>query len=125
MAPRTETNPGAQHQARTRLWFALFTGPSAWALDSAVAYLLTQRACAVQSPALLLVFSALAVTLTIAGLVVALRAKHALPPRHAASGATHVAPTRFLVLSAVALNAGFLLAIIAAALPRLIIDPCI
>lgn len=125
MAPRTEINPGAQHQRRKRLWFALLIGPSAWALDSALSYLLTQRACGVQSPALLLVFSAFAVTFTIAGLVMALRAKRALPPPHAASGTTNVDPTRFLVLSAIALNAAFLLAIIAAALPRFIVDPCI
>lgn len=124
MGSSSRVQPRSEHQSRLSLWFTIFVGPLAWATDSALSYSLTQQACAAQSSGFLLVFSAIAFGATMTGLLVAVRAKRTLPPRARDTDATRADPTRFLVLSGIALGAGFLLAILAAAIPRLTLDPC-
>ena len=123
MGPTTRTEPEYPH--RIRLWFAVFVGPFAWAADSALGVVLTQRACTAQTAGFLLVFSVVALGLTFAGLVIALRADRQLRSSARNVGGRGADPGRFLALSAIALSAGFLLAIVAAAIPRFMIDPCI
>ena len=122
---RETTRPGeTEHHGRARLWFAIFVGPLTWSADFALSYALTQHACTAQSAGLLLVFSALAFGATLAGLLAAVRATRELPPSGKA-GATRTHPTRLMAHSGVAVSGGFLLVIIAAAIPRLLIDPCV
>ena len=123
MGPTTRTESEYPH--RIWLWFAVFVGPFAWAADSALGVVLTQRACTAQTATFLLVFSAIALGLAFAGLVTALRANRQLRSSARNVGGSRADPSRFLALSAIALSAGFLLAIIAAAIPRFMIDPCV
>lgn len=124
MEPSRRAERELERQGRLALWFAVFVGPLAWAVDYALSYSLTQRACAAQSADFLLVFSAIAFAAAVAGLLTALRLNRKLPPTERNSHGRRADPTRFLVLSGIALSTGFLLAILAAAIPRLIIDPC-
>ena len=101
-----------------RPWFAVFVGPLSWAADFALSFSLTRQACAAHSSGSLLLFSAVAFGATLAGLMVAVRARRKL--RAAAPDVE-----RFLATAGIASSGGFLLAIAAAAIPRLIVDPCI
>lgn len=106
-----------------RLWFAIFIGPTAWAADFGLSYGLTQWACAANSSRLLLVLSALALALTFGGLLAALRAQREL---QSSTGIARAAdPSRFLAISGIVLSSGSLLLIIAAAIPRLMVNLCI
>jgi hypothetical protein len=105
---------------RKWLWFAIFVGPLAWSMDFALSYGLTGRACTVQSAGLLLVFSALALGATVTGLLAAVRATRQLERADTAAE-----PARFMAISGVVISGGFLLAIMAAALPRLMVHPCV
>lgn len=111
------------HQDRTWLWFAVFVGPLAWSADFGISYALTGRACSVESAALLLLFSAVAFAVTLWGLVTAVRAIRELP-QTADAGGIRADPTRFMALSGIAVSGGFLLAIVAAGIPRLMVHPC-
>lgn len=106
-----------------RLWFAIFVGPMAWAADFGLSYGLTHWACAANASRLLLAFSALAFALAMAGLLAALRAHRELPSSTGTAGAAD--PRRFLSISGIVLSGGSLLLIIAAAIPRLMVNMCI
>lgn len=122
---RDRTRAGdTEHHGRRRLWFAIFVGPLTWSADFLLSYVLTWHACSVHSAAFLLAFSALALGVTAAGLLVAVRSLRE-QQRKGNGGHTRADPTGFLARSGVATSGGFLLAILAAALPRLIIDPCV
>ena len=121
--PATTAVQDERHdQDRTWLWFAVFVGPLAWSADFGISYALTGRACSVQSAALLLLFSAVAFAVTLWGLVTAVRAIRELP--QTADAGIRADPTRFMALSGIDLSGGFLLAIVAAAIPRLMVHPC-
>jgi hypothetical protein len=98
-------------------------GPLTWSVDFALTYVLTGYACTARSAGLLLIISALAFGATLTGLVVALRATRERPASGNVDG-IRADPTRFMAIAGVAVSGGFLLAIIAAAMPRLLIDPC-
>ena len=122
---RQTTTPGeTEQQSRARIWFAIFVGPLTWSTDFLLSFVLTRHACTIQSAGFLLVFSALAFGATLAGLLVAVRARRELRPSGNVDGA-RADPTRFMGIAGIAVSGGFLLAIVAAAIPRLVIDPCI
>ena len=122
---RQTTRPGeTEQQGRARSWFAIFVGPLTWSADFLLSFVLTRHACTVQSALLLLVFSALAFGATLAGLLVAVRATRELPPSSNADGA-RADSTRFMATAGIAVSSVFLLAIVAAAIPRFVIDPCV
>lgn len=120
----TTTTQEPEHQDRTSLWLAIFVGPLTWSVDFALTYALTGRACTVQSASLLLVFSVVAFAATLAGLVTAVRATRALAPPGDA-GWTRGDPTRFMAVAGIAVSGSFLLVILAAAIPRLMVRPCV
>lgn len=123
MKPSRRGEPGLERR-QLPLWFSVFIGPLAWAADFAIANGLTQRACAAGVSGFLFAFSAMASAAAFAGLFVALRARRTLAPPARATKARRADPSRFLALSGIVLSAGFLLAILASALPRLVVDPC-
>lgn len=106
-----------------RLWFAIFVGPMAWAADFGLSYGLTQWACAAGSSRLLLVFSALALAAALAGVFAALRAHRGLSSSTGIASAAD--PSRFLAISGIVLSSGSLLPIVAAAIPRFMVNLCI
>ena len=120
MEPHTLTTaPRATHPSRRRIWFAVFVGPLAWSADFALSYAMTSYACSVQSTALLLAFSTVAFGASLAGLVVALRARRdTVDSGSATTGG-------FLAIAGVVSSTGFLVAIVAAAIPRLLMHPCL
>lgn len=130
MRPSTKDKPAVDHESDERSgrpgpWFAIFIGPLAWAADFALSLGLTPRACIVQSTALLLVFTAIALGAALAGLLVAISRWRELPSSTRRPGASRADPRRFLALSGIAVSGGFLVAILAAAIPRLLMNPCI
>lgn len=114
----------ARHSDRRWLWFAIFVGPFSWSADFALSYGFTGRACTAQSAAPLLVFSTLAIAATLIGLVAAMRASRNLPPADDDATARGD-PTRFMAAAGIAVSGGFLLPLVAAALPRLMVHPCV
>ena len=108
-------------------WFAVLAGPLAWATDDAVALTLTRRVCATHGAGLLLVSSAVALAVAATGLVVAVRLAKQDRQRSGQNGVSMQRTDlgRFVTLSGIAASGGFMLVIVAAALPRLLIDPCI
>lgn len=115
---------GAAHPDRRWLWFAIFVGPLSWSADFALSYGLTGRACTSESAGFLLIFSGLAIGATLTGLAAAVRASRGLP-RPVDDTSAGGEPTRFMVASGIAISGGFLLAILAAAIPRLMVPPCV
>ena len=124
-----ELRPGTPSEGERRrrrwLWLALFVGPFAWSTDFALSYGLTPRACTAQSAVLLLVFSAVALLAAATGLVVALRARREIQTAGGDTGTIQADARPFVVTGALVTSTGFILVIVAGAIPRLVLNPCI
>lgn len=124
MEQQTTTPSETEKQSRARIWFAIFVGPLTWSADFLLSFALTAYACGAQSTGLLLVSSVLAGGATFTGLLVAVRKTRELPPNRDFA-AIRADPTRFMGIAGIVVSGGFLLAIVAGAIPRFVIDPCI
>jgi hypothetical protein len=113
----------------TGLWYGVFAGPAAWALDLGASYMMVQTAC--DSGRLLLLHIAALVTFlaALAGLFASWRAWTRLSGGEgsASTGSSTSRGTpagsrqRFMAASGMVLSAGFALVIVATEIPNLLL----
>jgi hypothetical protein len=106
------------------LWAGVFSGPVGWALDVGISYAVVPWACEMNHPNLLHLFSALGLALVVAGAFVSYRCLASLPRESNTDGGHAVDRSRFLAVLGLAMNALFLLVVLANAVPRFILSPC-
>lgn len=104
------------------LWFALFAGMAAFALEEQLSYVLTYNACS--TGRLWLVHLVTAFTLGLAGLGLFLGYAELRSVPDEKEKGRYLGRTRFLAVSAIALDIGFMIVIIATAVPKAILSPC-
>jgi hypothetical protein len=101
------------------LWLSVLSGPAAWAANQLVVYALVKPVCANDARVTLVVVSAVALAVTMAGASIAwsclARLRGAAPDRDR---------SRFLAVAGVALNLLMALLIVTAAVPIFVLSPC-
>lgn len=107
------------------LWFGLLAGPAAWLVHLNVSYALVRYVCASGSGWLLHLGTLAMLALAAAGVLVALRSWRRIDEPTVTGGAGTLGRTRFMALGGMALSGFFLLVILLAWLPDLILSPCV
>ena len=114
--PRPAANSGL-------LWAGVLLGPTAWALDEGLSYMLAQHSCSTGHFYVLHVISVLCLLLAIAGLIIARAQLAKVGPGSQDGGGPHDRSWWMAVLG-IALSIGFSLVIIAIAVPKIMLSPC-
>ena len=117
----------AQRQgAGAGLWYGVFAGPVAWALDEQASYFLVQTACDSGRPLLLHLVSLAAFLAALAGIFLSWRAWTRLRGEEEAASTSQGLPAEsrrlFQALFGMVLSTGFALAILATEIPNLILS---
>jgi hypothetical protein len=105
------------------LWTGVLGGPVVWAGDLQVAYWLVYHACHTNSMAPLYVETVLAIALSLLPFGIAWRMFLHFPGADR-NGGHAVDRARFLAIAGMGLSALFFVALVAAAIPRLVLMPC-
>jgi hypothetical protein len=100
------------------LWLSIFSGPLAWAVDEVVAYSITSHACSTGTVRTLYGLTIAALALCAIGLVSGLRELRAMTSE--GSMERH----RSMARAGIALSLTFGLAVLATAIPKLMLSPC-
>jgi hypothetical protein len=105
------------------LWTGVLGGPIVWAGDLQVAYWLVYHACHTNSMAPLYIETVLAIALSLLPFGIAWRMFRHFPgaDRHGGHADDRA---RFLAIAGMGLSALFFVALVAAAVPRLVLMPC-
>jgi hypothetical protein len=106
------------------LWAGILAGPVAWALDLTLSYSLVQWTCGGGHPIVLHVISLFAVAITAGGAFASWRALHSVPEGAPDDGSQPEQRGRFMALLGLSMSALFGLVVIAAAIPRWVLDAC-
>lgn len=107
-------------------WLALFAGPAGWFLHLATSYALVPFACASGARTMLHAVTVVALLLPACGIVLALRNRRRTRRMATANAEAGRRDNRadFMSLIGFALSAYFLLVLLFAGVPNLMIDPC-
>jgi hypothetical protein len=119
----TVVEPGHAPPVSGALWFALFAGMIAWAIDEQLSYAITYKACSTGRYWLVDVVTAATVALSVLGIFLGFSGLRGVG-LHGPTGSKYADRTRFLAMSAIALDVGFTLLIIATAVPKAMLSPC-
>ena len=124
MAQSTESNYFAQQKVRLALWVAPLVGPMAWFTDLQFSFSFDRWACDHNNIVPLYLLTALCTLLAASGAAWSWSHwKHARPV--SAGEQDGVIPrTRFLSLVSLAVNLLFTIAVVAQAIPKLMLNPC-
>jgi hypothetical protein len=109
-------------------WASLFgflAGPIAWAVQLNGIYIATPYLCGSPWTPIMYVFTALALLLTGAGLLVSWRSFEQAGRHLSTGGAAPLGRTRMMAIGGLAVNGFFLIVVIAQALPTVMLDPCL
>jgi hypothetical protein len=104
------------------LWFALFAGMVAFAIEEQLSYVLTYNACSTGRFWLVHLVTVCTLALAAIGLVIGLVQFRLLSK--GGDAARYEGRDRFIAISAIALDVGFIIAIIATAVPKTMLSPC-
>ena len=105
------------------LWFAVMSGPVAWALDQLISYSLVKPVCAAGNKNLLTMISLAALLLVVAGTWAGAYCVRRLPNAEL-EGGRRTDRSYFMALVGIALNALIAILILTAAVPRFVLSPC-
>jgi hypothetical protein len=107
-----------------KLLAGVFLGPAAWALNLEINYSLVKWACASDTPQLLPLLSAAALTMVACGFALSWRCWTQLRAGADPDGARVVDRSYFLAVSGLGLNALFALVILTTGALHFIVSPC-
>ena len=107
-----------------QLWFGILAGPLSWAFDEGVSYSLVPHACSTGHHYVLHVITIISLAIVIAGLFAARIAHLRIPAETSLDGGSTFDRSRFMAVLGMASNGGFILVVIAQAIPRFILGPC-
>jgi hypothetical protein len=106
------------------LWAAVLAGPTAWAIDLVLSYSLVQWTCGGGPPVVLHLVSLFALALIAGGAFAAWRALQVAPGGAPDDGSEPDQRGRFMALLGLTMCALFAVVVIAAAIPRWVLDAC-
>jgi hypothetical protein len=106
------------------LWAGILAGPLAWGLDLMVSYALVKGVCASQRTTLFQAITAAALAIVAGGLVVSSLAVRRTAADVPTDGGAPRQRARFMALVGVTSGALFALAIVANAIPWMVLDAC-
>jgi hypothetical protein len=116
--------PDASPRGAALMWFGVFAGPIAWIVDIGISYPLVQWECGAHSTVLLHLMSLIGLFIALAGCGASFVTWSSLPDAVPPETKRSLGRARFVALFGLALSAGFVLVIIANAIPRFFIGPC-
>jgi hypothetical protein len=106
------------------VWWCLFAGPFAWALDLALSYVLQQHSCSTGHVYVLHTISLVCFLIALSGIAAGLYAHERVPEDSAKDGRRPRDRAYFQVLFGIVFSSAFALAIIAEAVPRWLLSAC-
>jgi hypothetical protein len=106
------------------LMLAVMAGPFAWAVDELASYSLAPTACADGTKWMLYLVTLLTLLVSLGGAALANAVGRRLPEGSTAGGGLWASRARFLARSGAVLGLGFALAILAMAVPNLVLEVC-
>jgi hypothetical protein len=106
------------------LWIGVLAGPVAWALDLTVSYAIVQWTCGGGPRIVLHLISLAALAIVAAGAMMSWRALAAAAPGQREDGSHPEERGRFMAVLGLVMCAMFALVVVAAAIPRLVLDAC-
>jgi 4-amino-4-deoxy-L-arabinose transferase-like glycosyltransferase len=124
MAVTTMHNTTLLKHSETQLWAGVLMGPIGWAFDEGLSYALTQHACSTGHFFVLHVITVCCLVFALAGFFIA---RHQMSV--AESGQIAHCSTRdrswWMARLGIASSLGFSLVIVALAVPKLLLSPCV
>ena len=106
------------------LWWGIFAGPIAFALDEVLSYAIVQHTCSTGYHWLLHFYSLLGVVLALSGFAAAFWCYLRLPENATTSGVMVESRSRFMAIYGMAASIAFTLVIIALSIPKWAMSPC-
>jgi hypothetical protein len=120
-APAQEFRSGAGAFA---LWWGLFAGAIAFALDETLSYAIVQHSCSTGYHWLLHFYTLLAIAIAASGFFCANWSYRQLPHSETTDGVTVGSRARWMSIYGMAASIAFTVAIIALAIPKWALSPC-
>jgi hypothetical protein len=112
-------------QGVTLLWLGLLAGPTAWALDLLISYAAVKWTCSSQHTAALHLITVGALLITAGGAAASWTVFQRTPEPSHADGPRPVDRGKFMAMLGLLVSAMFALAMIANAVPRVLLDACL
>jgi hypothetical protein len=106
------------------LWFSVLAGPLAWALTEQLSYMLTPTACWTGRQVILYLVPLTTLLIVLAGALIARRPVKGEPEGSTEKGLPEDSRVRFMALAGFWLCVSFALAILAQAVPTLVLRVC-
>ena len=106
------------------LWWGIFAGPIAFALDEVLSYAIVQHTCSTGYLWLLHFYTLLAIVLALSGFASAFWCYRRLPENATTSGVMVESRSRFMAIYGMAASIAFTLVIIALSIPKWAMSPC-
>jgi hypothetical protein len=107
------------------LLVGIFTGPVVWAADHTISYALVPHACSTGHHYVLHLATALSLLLTLGGFFLAMSSYNRLARGAHQDGDSIFDRDRFMSILGMAMSIAFCIVIIASAIPRFMLDPCV
>jgi hypothetical protein len=105
------------------LWWGVFAGPVAVALDEMLSYAIVHHSCSTGHHSLLHFYTAVTILVSLSGIVAALWCYRRLP-RTNLEGGSPIARSRWMAIYGIAASSVFILVIIAVSIPKWAMSPC-
>jgi hypothetical protein len=106
------------------LWWGIFAGPIAFALDEVLSYAIVQHTCSTGYLWLLHFYTLLAIVLALSGFASAFWCYRRLPENATTSGVMVESRSRFMAIYGMAASIAFTLVIVALSIPKWAMSPC-
>ena len=106
------------------VWWTMCAGPLAWALDLGFSYVLEQHTCSTGHHYVLHVITVACALIALSGFAAGWAAYDALPKDATDEGVCPADRTHFQVLFGIVFSLAFTVVVIAGAVPRWILHPC-
>ena len=106
------------------LWWGVFAGPIAFALDEVLSYALVQHSCSTGHEWLIHLYTFLALLLCVSGLIAARWCYSQLSHAADSEGASVDSRSRWMMIYGTASNIAFIVIIVALAIPKWALSPC-
>ena len=106
------------------VWWGICAGPLAWAIDLGFSYVLQQHSCSTGHHYILHVITVICGLIALSGSVAGLSAWKGLPEDASDKGVRPADRTHFQVLFGIVFSLAFTVVVIAGAVPRWILHPC-
>jgi hypothetical protein len=106
------------------LWWGIFAGPIAFALDEVLSYAIVQHTCSTGYLWLLHFYTLLAIVLALSGFASAFWCYRRLPENATTSGVMVESRSRFMAIYGMAASIAFTLVIVALSIPKWAMSSC-